>query len=105
MIFRRDLPFDVAESAFSIEEPGEIAVCTLLTGAVAAIRLEVLEPERPASFEEAREDIVGIVQRSLENEFIESLVDSLKDVYPYEVNTAALSVFWNVETAPEGSED
>ncbi len=64
------------------------------------IRLVSVEPEHQASFEEARADIEPMVQRSLENEIVESLVDSLKDVYPYEVDIGALSPFWSSADSP-----
>jgi len=65
---------------------GEILLCTLATDRILVFRPIESQPERPAEFEEAREELLALISSEMEEEIVTALVDSLRSVYHYEVD-------------------
>ncbi|MBD3369422.1 hypothetical protein GF402_03550 [Candidatus Fermentibacteria bacterium] len=82
---RRSLPAEHAGVVFDLQ-PGESVVCTLGEDRRIFFRLEEILPERPAELEEVRRDLERELFFQRETAVLDSLVDSLRQEYDFQVN-------------------
>jgi hypothetical protein len=93
-----DIPSPWDSLLFSALE-GETVLCTLATDRVGVFRVAEISPERRASFDEAREQLVQLVTGEKEEEVLQVLVDSLRSAYHYEVDPDFIRGFFQ-ESVP-----
>lgn len=79
---------DLARIAFDLEKQGDISDIYPNSGGFSIIRLDIKDPERIKTFEEAKAEVTGAFQemesKRLEKEYIESLKKKYKPVINYD---------------------
>lgn len=101
---RRSIPSEHADVVFALG-PGETAVCTLASDRRIYFRLEDVIPERPAELDDVRYDLERELFFLKETAVLDSLVDSLRQVYDFQVNWDLISEFIERRETDIGSED
>lgn len=80
----------------------ETVTCSVSADRVLVLRPLEINPERPATFEEARDEIAAMLRAEKEEEVLAALVDSLASVYHIEVDRDFIEGFIRAEAhSPE----
>ncbi|MBN2587834.1 MAG: peptidyl-prolyl cis-trans isomerase [Candidatus Fermentibacteraceae bacterium] len=79
-------------------ELNETVICSLTADRVLVFEPVVIEPRRPATFEESFDEITSMLRNQMEEEVLAGLVDSLASVYHIEIDREFIDGF--IHSAP-----
>lgn len=81
----------------------ETVTCSVSAERVLVLKPLEINPERPATFEESRDEIAAMLRMEKEEEVLSALVDSLASVYHIEVDRDFIEGFIRVDASSPGS--
>lgn len=84
-IYSSEIPQPYRDIMFEADME-ETVTCSVSADRVLVLKLVEINPERPATFEESRDEIAAMLRMEKEEEVLAALVDSLASVYHIEVD-------------------
>ncbi len=96
-MYASSIPQPYSDMLFGAEL-NETVTCSVATDRVLVFKPVMIEPRRPATFEESYDEITSLLRNQMEEEVLAGLVDSLASVYHIEIDREFIDGF--IHSAP-----